>query len=229
MKARVWLVAVATPCAALALVLFGWPEPASVAPPIADAHPPTPELSGGDHDPAAHVARESAVAAPPPAQSRPPVPVAVAWQTSASPLPGQAAPGPMTQLILDAQREPPSGLAANERLFDAESIDVEWAPMAEAEILDRFAQQTGIRLVDLRVDCRTTLCRVQMTQPRPSEETVQPLRFLTSLGYRARFVVALGNQAGGIGTIAYLMRPGTEPPALMPPFPAATAEAAPRR
>ena len=51
----------------------------------------------------------------------------------------------MTQLILDGQKEPPPVLAMNERAFEAESIDAEWAPMAEARILDAFAQQTGFR------------------------------------------------------------------------------------
>jgi hypothetical protein len=120
----------------------------------------------------------------------------------------------MTQLILDGQREPPPALVANERVFETESIDAVWAPMAEARILDAFAQQAGLQLLDLRVDCRTTMCRVQTTQPRGSAKGVQPAAFLSKVGYPIRFIIALDNQAGGRGSIAYLIRPGTQPPAM---------------
>ena len=216
MNARVWLVAGAIPCAALALVLLGRPEPAGVSPQTHDLSGPMPVSAVADAEPAVLASREAEDTPPAVLAEVPSAPVSSARPPEhSSPLPGQARPGPMTQLILDGQREPPPPLAANERAFEAETIDSEWAPMAEARILDAFAQQTGLQLLDLRVDCRTTMCRVQMTQPRGSATGVQPSAFLSKVGYPIRFIVALDDQAGGRGSIAYLIRPGT-PPAGMP-------------
>jgi hypothetical protein len=203
MNARSWLVAGAIPCAAVALVLLGRPEPAIVAPSVADAAGP---LSVADDNARQREPGESATPTSPSTQALPPAPVA---QGAVSPLPAREAAGPLTQLILDAQSEPPPPLVANETVFMAESIDAQWAPMAEAQILDRIAQEPGLRLLDLRVECRTTMCRVQMTQPRVTEERASPVTFLNKAGYQIRFIVALDNQAGGRGSIAYLVRPGT--------------------
>jgi hypothetical protein len=211
---RVWLVAGAIPCAALALVLFGRPDSAGVAPQVPPNVPvPTAVSAVADTEPRALASSEGEE--PLPAAAEVPAPPAPSLAVPSSPLPGQGTPGPMTELILDAQREPPPPLAANERVFETEGIDAEWAPVAEAQILDAFAQQTGLRLLDLRVECRTTMCRVQMTQPRGSQEGVQPAPFLSKLGYQIRFIVALDNQAGGRGAIAYLIRPGAQPPGVL--------------
>ena len=216
MNVRVWLVAAAIPCAALALVLFGRPDSVSVAPQTTrDVPAPTLASAVADRAPAV-LASSGAEEAPPVAVEEVPAEPAssTALAVPSSPLPGQGMPGPMTQLLLDGQKEPPAPLVANERVFETESIDADWAPLAEARILDTFAQQAGLRLVDLRVACRTTMCRVQMMQPRGSEKDVPPLTLLTKLGYQPRFIIALDNQAGGRGSIAYLMRPGTEPPGM---------------
>ena len=215
MNVRVWLVAGAIPSAALALVLFGRPDSATVAPQTPGDSAPTPVSAVADAEPAVLASREAEDTPPAVAEEVPAAPVSSpSLAVPSSPLPGQARPGPMTQLILDGQREPPPPLAANERAFEAESIDADWAPMAEARILDAFAQQAGLQLLDLRVDCRTTMCRVQMTQPRGSEKGVQPAAFLSKLAYPIRFIIALDNQAGGRGSIAYLVRPGTQPLAM---------------
>jgi hypothetical protein len=213
---RVWLVAGAIPCAALALVLFGRPDSAGVAPQVPPNVPvPTAVSAVADTEPRALASSEGEEPLPAAAEAPAPPASSAGLAVPSSPLPGQGMPGPMTQLILDAQREPPPPLAANERVFESEGVDAEWAPVAEAQILDAFAQQTGLRLLDLRVECRTTMCRVQMTQPRGSEEGVQPAPFLSKLGYQIRFVIGLDNQAGGRGAIAYLLRPGAQPPGIL--------------
>jgi hypothetical protein len=64
----------------------------------------------------------------------------------------------------DAGRFPP-GLAEGEREFAAEPIDAAWAPGAEADLLAKFAQMPGLKLIDLQVQCRSTMCQLQLTQP----------------------------------------------------------------
>jgi len=47
--------------------------------------------------------------------------------------------------------------------FSAEPIDPLWSQGMEARILEELAQITGVELLGLQVQCRTNLCRVQLT------------------------------------------------------------------
>jgi hypothetical protein len=49
--------------------------------------------------------------------------------------------------------------------FVAQTRDAEWAVATEALILTRFADAPGLRLSDLRVECRDTICRVHAAFP----------------------------------------------------------------
>jgi hypothetical protein len=94
--------------------------------------------------------------------------------------------------------------------FAAESIDREWAPRGETEILSRFAEQPGLQLLAVQVECRTTLCEVQMTQPS-SAAREPPMALLNTSGMRLLSVNTRGSQPSMQITVAILSRPGHEP------------------
>jgi hypothetical protein len=104
----------------------------------------------------------------------------------------------------------PPDWAAN---FAAESIDSEWAPRAETQIVSRFAEQPGLQLLAVQVECRTTLCRVQMTQPI-SVAREPPMALLNASGMRLLSADTQGRQPTMQTTVAILSRPGHEPAAL---------------
>lgn len=57
-------------------------------------------------------------------------------------------------------------IEANERALDAEDKDPAWSAEMETRIVNEISQKAlGLELADLQVDCRTTLCRVEMTFP----------------------------------------------------------------
>jgi hypothetical protein len=47
--------------------------------------------------------------------------------------------------------------------FSAEPVDAQWSAGMQRRILDELAQMTGLALVGLQVECRSKLCRVQLT------------------------------------------------------------------
>jgi hypothetical protein len=69
--------------------------------------------------------------------------------------------GPLTQLQLAEQRA---------QRYELENIDRDWAPRVEAEILEKVSQ-TGVRVLDLRVECRTSICRLELLQ-RADERSI---------------------------------------------------------
>ena len=53
---------------------------------------------------------------------------------------------------------------ANEQTLAAEERDLVWSTGMETRIVDEISQKAlGVEITDLQVDCRTTLCRVDMT------------------------------------------------------------------
>jgi hypothetical protein len=53
-----------------------------------------------------------------------------------------------------------------EREIAAENTDPLWAAPMEARILGEISQKAfGLEIIDIQVECRTTLCRVQMAFP----------------------------------------------------------------
>ena len=54
--------------------------------------------------------------------------------------------------------------------FSAEAVDREWSQGMETRILDELAQVKGSEIFALQAQCRTSLCRVQLTtrvSPQP--------------------------------------------------------------
>jgi hypothetical protein len=54
-----------------------------------------------------------------------------------------------------------------ENAFVAEPVDPFWSRSREAEILGQIAQISGLRLITIEVECRTSMCRLQWTQNAP--------------------------------------------------------------
>jgi hypothetical protein len=141
-----------------------------------------------------------------------------------SPLPGETAATPMAQLLADRQQniivrdDPatgalPPGLVEGEREFAAEPIDATWAPGAEAELLGKFAQMQGLKLIDLQVECRSTMCRFQLSQPTGPAMEGSPSAFDVlnkELGLKPRWMMSVVDRPGAPTgkSIAYLWRDG---------------------
>ncbi len=211
-------------------VAFAWyvrsaSEP-SVEPPaerapleIAVAPPRVDSLTTPESAPAAPGAEPAANAAPEPQRS---------------PLPGEAPTTPMTQVLADRELNMivgrasggdsaiPLELAEGEREFAAEPIDSTWAAGAEARLLAVFAAMPGLELIDLQAECRSTMCRLQLTQPpaEPGQDRLQPFNILrdqTGMTPRWMMVVVDGFPNDRVTTplpmrsIAYLWREGFAP------------------
>jgi hypothetical protein len=61
-----------------------------------------------------------------------------------------------------------AGLLASSQLgwaFDDQVRDAEWAGATESLILQRFSDASGLKLADLRVECRETICRIHLAFP----------------------------------------------------------------
>ena len=132
-----------------------------------------------------------------------------------SPLPGQTPSTPMANLLANRERELPPGMVAGEREFAAEPVDATWAPGAEADLLATFAQMPGLQLFDLQVECRSTMCRLQLTQPSGSQAVdggPRPFNILLdSVGLEPRWMMAIQDRTGPMRSVAYLWREGFAP------------------
>ena len=131
-----------------------------------------------------------------------------------APLPGEAPSTPLANLLTDRQAELPPGLVEGEREFAAEPVDAAWAPGAEADLFAEFAQIPRLALIDLQVECRSTTCRVQLTQPRgaTAADGVRPFNILLdSVGLKPRWMNMIGDPSGGMKSVAYLWRDGFAP------------------
>jgi hypothetical protein len=183
--------------------------PPPVAPVVATpAASPTEQADSGR----ALVAPESApdVAQPPaPKPHAPATTMAMALQMWGE----QGIAGPVSSLF--QQRE---------NAFVAEPLDPLWSRSREAEILGRIAQINGLRLINIEVECRTSMCRLQWTQNAPVfvEDEVKGLPndvyegLLARLGYTQ--MIPMGNAfvgdkgGGGITSLTYLPRLDVEGP-----------------
>jgi len=140
-------------------------------------------------------------------------PAAALAESVASPLPGEAPVTPMAQLLEAGQQEFPRAVIDNERGFAAEVVDAAWAPGAEARLLDRIAQMSGLQLMGLQVECRSTMCRLQIALPSQQGAATGPPGpdFFNSLGLQPRWVIAMADASRTPQMVAYLLREGMEP------------------
>lgn len=114
-------------------------------------------------------------------------------------------------------------IEANEQTLAAEAKDPLWSTNMETRIVNEISQKAlGLELADLQVDCRTTLCRVEMTFPlqllqkkfEPDAENAvwngrQPVNsFLKALDLDFRRPMPAGlNSYGTPVVVGYINRP----------------------
>lgn len=103
-----------------------------------------------------------------------------------------------------------------ENAFVAEPLDPLWSRSREAEILGQIAQISGLRLINIEVECRTSMCRLQWTQNAPvfvegelrGMPNVVYEGLLARLGYTQMIPLgtAGGAGSGSITSLTYLPR-----------------------
>jgi hypothetical protein len=127
----------------------------------------------------------------------------------AATLPGQTSVTPLAQAIEQMPRSSTEG----ERVFSAEPVDATWAPGAEADILGRFARVDGLALIGLQVECKSTMCRLQVASPKSSSGGGPDLFdfFNNSLGLKPRWVRVADDGSGMMQWVAYVGREGWAP------------------
>ena len=122
--------------------------------------------------------------------------------------PVQVALTPMEQKARSAQFLANPELAGMEQAFAAERVDPLWATGMEGHILGQLAQ-ANLQLVTMQVECRTSMCRVQlMERPSKSPDMAAFRDLVRGFGLDVWRMQNLGNQSGATTTVAYLARPG---------------------
>jgi hypothetical protein len=122
-----------------------------------------------------------------------------------APLPQASAPAPITEATDELKLPPIPEILETERAFADEAVDSAWAQEAEAHILGEIAQTTGLKLVTLRVECRTRLCRLHMAQQELSRENRFP-DLVGRVGLKPLWVIVGMDRNGVPSSIAYLER-----------------------
>ena len=127
-----------------------------------------------------------------------------------APLPLPSAPAPITEALEDLKLPAVPEMLETERAFAAEAVDPQWSPQAEAHILGEIAQMTGLKLITLRVECKTSLCRLHVAQQELS--AANPfLGIVARLGMNPRWVISVVDRNGVPTSLAYLERGSSEP------------------
>ena len=123
-------------------------------------------------------------------------------------LPDQVALTPMEQKAQSARALIDPGLASIEKAFAAESVDPLWASGMEGNILGQLAQ-ANLQLVTMQVECRTSMCRVQlMERPSKSPDMAAFRDLVRGFGLDVWRMLGSSNQSGATTKVAYLARPG---------------------
>jgi hypothetical protein len=128
---------------------------------------PAPSASTGDPPGRVEVATDVVEGGPARVEDRPSVPP--------NPRTSYTRPAYALQLMAKYPERPPQpAFVAADGRFAAEAIDPLWAPRMEAEILDEFAQVGSARLVTLEVECRTTVCRIEVLERAVGGREMRP-------------------------------------------------------
>ena len=121
-------------------------------------------------------------------------------------LPDQVALTPMEQKAQSARALVDPGMAGIEQAFAAERVDPLWATGMEGNILGHLAQ-ANLQLVTMQVECRTSMCRVQlMERPSKSPDMAAFRDLVRGFDLDVWRMQNLGNQSGATTTVAYLAR-----------------------
>lgn len=134
----------------------------------------------------------------------------------------------LAELMLpDGQLPPP--LSDAQATFAAEPADPAWAPAAEARILSEIAAATGRPMVTLQVECRSTVCRLQVVErdlappgsarsddsgvPQAVTAMASSTRhFLSRIGLEPRGAMSIPDASGSRVLLAYFGRYFAEKP-----------------
>jgi hypothetical protein len=128
--------------------------------------------------------------------------------------------------VWNARGVPAPLLAQVDSAFSGEAIDSRWSVGMEADILREVTQMTGIKLIGIQVECRASMCRVQLTesvalrapaseppvsgvltsaeaaQIAPSLPLLQELA--ATLGYERPVIAIVADGPGTMSSVAYL-------------------------
>jgi hypothetical protein len=121
----------------------------------------------------------------------------------------QTVPAPISEALEELKLPPVPELLATERALAAEGVDSSWSTATEASILGKIAQVTGLALVSLRVECRTTLCRLQLASPELASADRPNSSFpdlVNSFGLKPLWVMSVVDRNGTPISLAYLER-----------------------
>jgi hypothetical protein len=80
--------------------------------------------------------------------------------------------------------------------------------------LAKFAQMPRLTLIGLQVECRSTMCRLELLQPdgAPAADGSRPFNILLdSVGLEPRWLMAIQGRTGPMRSVAYLWREGFAP------------------
>jgi hypothetical protein len=123
--------------------------------------------------------------------------------------PAQVALTPMEQKAQSARALQEPGMAGIEQAFAAEQVDPPWATGMERNILDQLAQAKGLQVVTMQVECRTSMCRVQLIEPPSKPPNAGAFHDLVSdFGLDVWRVNRFVDQNGTPTLVAHLARPG---------------------
>jgi hypothetical protein len=148
------------------------------------------------------------------AADAPPATADVVSEPPRAPLPAEATTALSLQLQSQLRalgEDFPRQLEGAERVFAAEPVDESWALDAQADVLGAISQLGGLALLSVGVECRSTMCRLQMSQPQ--REGAAPAReIIKAIGLQPQWVMQLpGRGTGTLNTVAYLWREGFAP------------------
>jgi hypothetical protein len=102
-----------------------------------------------------------------------------------------------------------------DQAFIAESVDLQWSRGMEADILGEIARISRGQLVTVDVECRTTMCRIQLSErgdlgdARPEERAPVFFELVTKHAIGSPKVSLLGTD-GTTTSLAYVRRPSEE-------------------
>lgn len=93
------------------------------------------------------------------------------------------------------------------QLYESENVDRDWAPRTEAEILEKVSQ-TGVQVLDLRVECRTSICRLELLERANQRSVSMPIAIalLQVADLRPFPPRQIDSTAGTRATVSYLAR-----------------------
>ena len=119
---------------------------------------------------------------------------------------------PMTQVLQDLELLPPiPEFAEAVRDFASQTDDAPWSEATESHIFGQISQATGLGASDVQVDCRTTMCRVQLSNPvstlNPRYRSLNEL--VDTFGLETLWLWAAPDSNGNPINLVYLQRGGT--------------------